>query len=213
MNKTQVKLIEAAEFEFAENGFHGTSIRHITTRAEANVASVNYHFGSKEKLFIEMIRYRLEPVNTLRLEMLEAAISKSGKRPLKIKTIVDILVRPLVETFASAPKDRKNHAFLRAMGRGMSEESKFMEDIYKDVLATVVKRFRSELGRSLSDLPEDVTFLCFAYLRSTLSGVMQIRKNNIPVDANIQFPDADSMVAFISGGIESIAKSYRTKSK
>lgn len=208
MKKTQVNLIEAAEHEFAENGFHGTSIRDITTRAEANIASVNYHFGSKETLFIEMIRYRLEPINALRIQMLEDAISKAGKRPLKTKQIIDILVRPLLENFV----DRSaNRAFLRAMGRGMSEESKFMQQIYKDVLAKVVERFRFELARTLADLPESIINLSFAYLRSTMSGVLQMQKSNITLDSGIQFPDADSIVAYIGGGIEAIAKDYRTK--
>ncbi len=208
MKKTQVNLIEAAEHEFAENGFHGASIRDITTRAGANIASVNYHFGSKETLFIEMIRYRLEPINSLRIEMLEEATSKAGKRPLRTKRIVDILVRPLLENFVD---QSSNHAFLRAMGRGMSEESKFMQQLYKDVLANIVERFRIELARTLSDLPDSIINLSFAYLRSTMSGVLQMRKSNLTLDSGIQFPDANSMVAYISGGIEAIAKDYRTR--
>lgn len=210
MNQTQVKLIEAAEQAFARHGFHGASIRDITARAGANIASVNYHFGSKESLFIEMIRYRLQPLNTLRMEMLEAAVAKAGKRPLKVKRIIDILVRPLVETIVDGTHSQD---FMRAMGRGMSEESEFMQQIYKDVLAQVVERFRKEMVRTLSDLPEGVVSASFAYLRSTLSGAMQIRKNNLVLEPGIQFPDADTMVAYISGGIEAIAKEYRSKNR
>ncbi|MBD5780010.1 TetR family transcriptional regulator [Pelagicoccus sp. NFK12] len=210
MNKTQVKLIEAAEKEFAEHGFHGASIRNITRRAGANVASVNYHFGSKETLFIEMIRYRLEPLNTLRIQMLDEAVAKAGKRPLKLKRIIDILVRPMVENIVNGSHGQH---FMRAVGRGMSEESQFMQQIYKDVLAKVVLRFRKEMSRTLSDLPESLVNLCFAYLRSTLSGTLQTRKSNIALEDGIQFPDADTMVAYISGGIEAISKEYRTKNK
>ncbi len=211
MNKTQIKLIEAAELEFAENGFHGASVRDITSRAEANIAAVNYHFGSKETLFIEMIRYRLEPINALRLEMLEAAVAKAGKRTLKIRRIIDIMVRPLVESFLGPTSSECNRAFLRAMGRGMSEESKFMKEIHQDIFAELVERFKREMKRSLPDLPEFVTDICFAYLRSTLSGTLQMRRNNLFPENSIQFPNADNMVAYISGGIEAIVKQYRTK--
>lgn len=210
MNKTKLKLIEAAEQEFAEHGFHGASVRDITNRAETNIASVNYHFGSKETLFIEMIRHRLEPINTLRVQMLDEAITKAGKRPLRVKQIVDILVRPLIESFVD---QANNQAFMRAMGRGMSEESGFMQQIYDDVLAEVVRRSRHELARTLSDLPEATTDLSFAYLRSTISGVMQIRKNNLTQESCIQFPDTNTMVAYISGGIEAIAKDHRNNKK
>ncbi len=211
MNKTQIKLIEAAELEFAENGFHGASIRDITSRAEANIAAVNYHFGSKEALFIEMIRFRLEPINTLRLEMLEAAVAKAGKRTLKIKRIVDIMVRPLVESFLGPTSNESNRAFLRAMGRGMSEESKFMRDIHQNIFAELVERFKKEIKRSLPDLPDSTTEICFAYLRSTLSGTLQMKRSNLFPEQSIQFPDADNMVAYISGGIEAIAKKHRTQ--
>ena len=43
---------------FAGNGFDGTSIRDIATRAEVNVAMVNYYFGSKDKLFESAVTYK-----------------------------------------------------------------------------------------------------------------------------------------------------------
>ena len=45
---TRVALMEAAAALFAEKGFEVVSVREITTLARANVASVKYHFGSRE---------------------------------------------------------------------------------------------------------------------------------------------------------------------
>ena len=39
------KILDAAELLFAEHGFAETSLRTITTRADVNLAAVNYHFG------------------------------------------------------------------------------------------------------------------------------------------------------------------------
>ncbi len=47
---TKNKIMDAAETLFADQGFHATSTRQITSAAHVNLASVNYHFGSKEKL-------------------------------------------------------------------------------------------------------------------------------------------------------------------
>lgn len=52
---TKIKIIEVARVMFATNGFDGTSVREIARAAEVNVASVNYHFSSKEKLFHEIL--------------------------------------------------------------------------------------------------------------------------------------------------------------
>ena len=70
MTGTQIKVLEAAEAEFAEHGFAGASIRNITQRAGVNVASIHYHFGSKEELIKQLLLYRIAPVNELRLSRL-----------------------------------------------------------------------------------------------------------------------------------------------
>lgn len=53
---TRERLIEAAGEIFAEKGLHGASIRDITQRAGANIASVNYHFHDKFELYALVLR-------------------------------------------------------------------------------------------------------------------------------------------------------------
>ena len=65
MSETKRKIIEAAEVEFAENGYGGAAVLEITARAEVNVAAINYHFGNKESLYKEMVRNRIEPLLSL----------------------------------------------------------------------------------------------------------------------------------------------------
>jgi TetR/AcrR family transcriptional regulator, regulator of cefoperazone and chloramphenicol sensitivity len=60
---TKRALIEAAGELFAEHGFEGTSIRGIAERVGANLAAINYHFGSKENLYTEVLRYVLTRVD------------------------------------------------------------------------------------------------------------------------------------------------------
>ena len=54
---TRIRLLEAAGPVFAAEGFHKAKIRDICARAGANVAAVNYHFGDKLRLYIEVLRY------------------------------------------------------------------------------------------------------------------------------------------------------------
>lgn len=53
---TKAALLEAAGTLFARLGFDGTSIRAISEKTGANVAAINYHFGSKENLYAEVLR-------------------------------------------------------------------------------------------------------------------------------------------------------------
>ncbi len=53
---TKVRLLEAAGEEFAEKGYELVRVRAICERAGANLAAVNYHFGDKEQLYLEVLR-------------------------------------------------------------------------------------------------------------------------------------------------------------
>ena len=57
LDATRRQLLEAAGAVFAEVGFRDATVREICRRAGANIAAVNYHFGDKEKLYAEVLRY------------------------------------------------------------------------------------------------------------------------------------------------------------
>lgn len=52
-------LIVAAGELFADKGVEGTSVRAIAKRCGGNIAAINYHFGSKENLYTEVLRYAM----------------------------------------------------------------------------------------------------------------------------------------------------------
>jgi len=55
--ETRMRLLDAAGLVFAAKGFHDTKIAEICRMANANIAAVNYHFGSKEGLYVEAWRH------------------------------------------------------------------------------------------------------------------------------------------------------------
>ncbi len=57
LDSTRTRLLDAAGDIFADNGFTATTIQMISQRAGANIASVNYYFGSKENLYHEVLAY------------------------------------------------------------------------------------------------------------------------------------------------------------
>lgn len=56
MDDARTKLLDAAGPIFAERGFQGATVREICRAAAANIAAVNYHFGDKERLYIETVK-------------------------------------------------------------------------------------------------------------------------------------------------------------
>lgn len=67
---TQQKIIEVSKNLFAENGFHGTSIRDICKAAEVNISLISYYFGGKDELYkvvVESITKKI--INYMRTNM------------------------------------------------------------------------------------------------------------------------------------------------
>ena len=54
---TRAKLLDAAGEVFAANGFQAATVREICGRAGTNLAAVNYHFGDKERLYVEAVKH------------------------------------------------------------------------------------------------------------------------------------------------------------
>jgi len=55
-DETRQRLLDAGRELFAEDGFHRVTVRDICHAARANVAAVNYHFGDKFGLYMEILR-------------------------------------------------------------------------------------------------------------------------------------------------------------
>ena len=58
--RTCERLLRVASMVFAEKGYQATTIAHICRAAQANVAAVNYHFGSKDGLYARVWRRAFE---------------------------------------------------------------------------------------------------------------------------------------------------------
>jgi AcrR family transcriptional regulator len=52
---TKTALLDAAKQLVGERGYAGASVRDLAAAAGANVAAVNYHFGSREKLLNQAV--------------------------------------------------------------------------------------------------------------------------------------------------------------
>lgn len=81
MEKTDKKadILRAAELLFSEFGFEGTSTRQIAKESGANMAMINYYFGSKEGVFLEIMEGRISGFKSQLNQIDEEKISAKEK--------------------------------------------------------------------------------------------------------------------------------------
>ena len=62
--RSQAAIFRAAAHEFAQRGYDGAGVDRIAARAHVNKAMIYYHFGSKQGLYVEVLRDMFRAVGT-----------------------------------------------------------------------------------------------------------------------------------------------------
>lgn len=85
------KLISSAISVFAEHGYRHGKVADIVKGADANIAAVNYHFGSKDNLFVHALRKAHTMANTAYPS--KGNLPESASAEEKIQTIARGILR------------------------------------------------------------------------------------------------------------------------
>ena len=135
--------LQVAGEVFAEKGFKDTTVREICARANVNLAAINYHFGDKERLYIEAVKNAKWLIDQdVPMPQWDEATSSEEK----LKTFIFTLMRRLMSPKA-APWQH------RLLLREISEPSKACEELVQESFLPFVDL----LCDIVSDLmPEDI---------------------------------------------------------
>ena len=149
---TKAQVLAAAERLFALNGFQNVSVRDITHEAGVNLASVNYHFGSKDGLLFEIFRRRTSELNRERARMLHEATDRAGGAP-PVREILRALFEPPLRW--SSPGDNRRIS-VQFIIRARSEGTEAMREVLRTDVSHL-RRFADALMGACPELaPEDV---------------------------------------------------------
>lgn len=144
-DQTRIAILRAAERLFADRGF-GVSLREIGAAAgQRNHSAVQYHFGTKERLAEALFRYRMEPLNKRRLELIEEL--RAAGREHDLAALVDAQARPLAD-FVIA--NRGDTSYVRFMARLLLSpfQSEPLREEYMEgnlIVARLLREARPEL--------------------------------------------------------------------
>jgi AcrR family transcriptional regulator len=166
---TKSRILDAAETLFIECGYEAMSLRQITSRAEVNLAAVNYHFGSKESLIHSMLSRRLDRLNQERLKLLDRFDEMLGAR-LTCEHVLGAMFIPALRLSRDPRVGGK--AFLRLLGRAYTDPSAFIRDFLNAHYESVAVRFFDAFQRALPHLPREELGWRLHFAIGALSGVL-----------------------------------------
>ncbi len=158
---TRQALLDAAEGLLAKHGVAGTSTRDIIKAAQANLGAINYHFGTKETLVLEVFARRLR---SLHREMISRLHSLEADGQPKLEQIIEAMVGPIVEVHESQPAQA---SLLRLICLEFREANPTTRAFVEAEYAEVAKRFDAAILKSVPGLPPGeflwrMKFLCGA---------------------------------------------------
>ena len=144
---TADRILDAAEQLFASNGFAETSLRSITSKAEVNLAAVNYHFGSKEALIQAMFSRLLDPFVTNFPQMLAALQGSEDTVDLE-----DILYL-VVDQITADGRSRDLALGMRLVALAFGQGQECLKAYLQESCAEVLQACRQLLIKACPDLP------------------------------------------------------------
>lgn len=163
---TKDRILGAAEELFAQFGFTGTSLRQVTTRADVNVAAVNYHFGSKENLVNEVFRRRMDDMSAQRLAALRSALEQ---HPGELEPILAAFVEPAL----ALAQDRHGGAsFVRVVARAYAEKNDALRKFLSDHYGHVLREFAKAISVCVPALSKEELYWRLDFLAGALTYAM-----------------------------------------
>jgi len=187
-NDTKIRILDVAERLFGDRGFLGTSLRDITAEANANIASVNYHFGSKEALLASVLERRLEPINQLRLRHLDKIESEHKDADLPLRDVVQAFLKPPFEL--RKQWGEQGQTFFRVLGRVHGETSEEFRTTFMQQFDAVLQRFSGAFRRALPmAAPEDLAWHLLFMIGSmafTMSWGETLKKRDAQLDRDFE---------------------------
>ena len=197
---TKDRILGAAEELFAQHGFAGTSLRQVTSRADVNIAAVNYHFGSKENLVNEVFRRRMDEMSAQRLSCLKKAVQQ---HPGELEPVLAAFVEPAL---AMAQDRHGGGAFIRVIARAYAEKNDSLRKFLSEQYGHVLRDFAKAIASCVPGLSKEELYWRLDFLSGALTYAMAdfglIKRPSGVTEAVHRERAARELIRFASAGLK-----------
>lgn len=204
VDNTRDKILDAAELLFGERTFDTVSLRDITQLADVTLALASYHFGTKDKLYAEVVERRADVLNQMRRERL-AAVETSGD--LTTQSIMDAFMFPLFEQTSSGQEGWQ--AYVRILAK-LAQTNRWL-DLLHDNFDETAELFLRKLEKTLPEVPRPILMRGFSIaLVSMLQTVSRNRRLDSLSGGKVSADDLEAayetLLKFVVRGLEGLSE-------
>jgi AcrR family transcriptional regulator len=141
-------ILDAAEKAFGNCGFEGASLRQIAEEADANLATIYYHFNSKEGLMEAVFSRRFGPIHEEHFQMLRRLEEEYKGKAIPLEKLLGAMLTPPLR-MATTPG--KGETVMRLIGRVVTDPNPQVQEMlrrqHRDVRAVYLDAFQRSVPR------------------------------------------------------------------
>lgn len=205
--KTKAEILNHACRMFSQKGYHNTTVQEICQAAEVNIASINYHFGGKDKLYLKA----WEKIEETLVEF-EADIDSITEPELKLKHIISVRVE-------QALADEAGHWHVLLIHKEMTQPSPLHESILEKFMKNRMKHFHNVIREIIeADVEEEDISLLVLCIHSPLIHIIEIKEKSkkrkfrpVPIDQPQKI--AETIYLFALAGLNDYKSRHQPRSQ
>jgi len=200
--ETRERLLRTAARMFADRGFKRVTVRDICRRARANVAAVNYHFGSKLGLYREVLQVAIDALRSTTDAARKTAEGCAADE--RLRRFVHVHLRRLLAT----GRDDWIH---RIINREIADPTTALDALVDQGMRPRIEYLSAIVGELVGCPPDDPRVMrcvvsiqsqSVAYLPNPLAARLGLKSNLTPPEIE---EVAQHIVQFSLAGIRAIA--------
>ena len=194
---TKLALIMAAGELFAESGMEGPGVRAIAEKAGVNIAAINYHFGSKENLYVETLRY----VILHEKDVHAVDFFKEAEEDISPYKASVLLHRYVKEKFNAHFSKKQPRWFNMLVMRSLQDPSPSLQSLVEEVFRPDMDAFVSFIQKANPAIRQEDAVLLDFFL---IGQIFFYSLSRIPILMTLKKEDYDK--GFINAAAEQIAR-------
>lgn len=201
--ETKGQILDTAEALFAKHGFNQTSMRMITTEAGVNLASVNYHFGSKKNLIQAVLKRYFDELMPRLDDVMQQQPFEEGAEG--VNRLLRAMIPPMLALNAIHPNGTE--MFVQLLGRGYTETQGHLRRFIMGGYGATVHNLIEAIHQRLPQISDEQLFWrlhfalgTFVFSMASSQALAQIAQSDFDKQVNIA-DVIEQIVPFVAVGM------------